>query len=387
MRPITIVGSIVIGTMSLLSLGVLPILLGGLNDAGLLSKAGIGQAATLELLGLTLGATVGGYWMARGAMRLKAAATALGLMAVNAANAHAETAAAVFFDRAAAGLLAGLLFGAANAIIVRSNNPGRLTGILCGASVVPQIGLAFLFPVLLIPAFGVAAGLYALAAGALIAALFAVTMADEVSVLERTDRKEFRFSGTVMLFGGATLLQAAGLGAAWTYIERVATQHGLGPSVIGLAFSASLASQVAASWLSAWLVASMAKWPSLLVLVTMQAGFIALALLTDAPAAFIVAICVFASAACALQAFQMAEVVRLDTTRRAAVLILPIILFGNGLGPLIASFATTDIDVLGGGWTAVAMTAASLLLYVGCASWSTRQRTASLLDTTSTIGS
>ncbi|WP_087002229.1 hypothetical protein [Rhizobium sullae] len=385
MSPTTIFGAIIIGTASLLSLGVLPILLGGLNDAGLLSKAGIGQAATLELFGLTLGATVGGYWMARGAMRLKTAATALGLVAVNVANAHAETTAAVLLDRAVAGLLAGLLFGAANAIIVRSNNPDRLTGILCGASVVPQIGLAYLFPVVLIPTFGVAAGLYALAAGALIAALFAVTLVDKVSVLERPERTGYRFSGAVMLFGGATVLQAAGLGAAWTYIERVATQHGLSPSVIGLAFSASLASQVAASWLSALLVPSMAKWPSLLMLVLMQAGFIALAILTDAPTAFIVAICLFASAACALQAFQMAEIVRLDTTRRAAILILPMILFGNGLGPLIASFATTEVDVLGGGWAAVAMTAASLLLYVACASWSTRQRTAAMLETTSTM--
>ena len=385
MRPITIFGSIIIGTVSLLSLGVLPILLGGLNDAGLLSKAGIGQAATLELFGLTFGATVGGYWMARGAMRLKTAATALGLVAVNVANAHAETTAAVLIDRAVAGLLAGLLFGAANAIIVRSNNPDRLTGILCGASVVPQIGLAYLFPVLLIPSFGVSAALYVLAAGALIAVLFAVSLEDQVSVLERPERTGNRFSGTVLLFGGATVLQAAGLGAAWTYIERVATQHGLSPSVIGLAFSASLASQVAASWLSAWLVPSMAKWPSLFVLVMMQAGFIALAILTDAPTAFIIAICVFASAACALQAFQMAEIVRLDTTRRAAVLVLPMILFGNGLGPVIASFATTEVDVLGGGWAAVAMTAASLLLYFASASRSRWQGAASMLETTSTM--
>ncbi|WP_194273776.1 MULTISPECIES: hypothetical protein [Rhizobium] len=379
MRPTTICGAIIIGTASLLSLGVLPILLGGLNDAGLLSKAGIGQAATLELFGLTLGATVGGYWMARGVMRLKTAATALGLVAVNVANAHAETTSAVLLDRAVAGLLAGLLFGAANAIIVRSKNPDRLTGILCGASVLPQIGLAYLFPVLLIPRFGVAAALYALAAGALIAALFAVTLIDKVSVLERGERTGIRFSGTVMFFGGATVLQAAGLGAAWTYIERVATQHGLGPSVIGLAFSASLACQVAASWLSAWLVPNAAKWPSLLMLVLAQAGFIALAILTDAPMAFIASICIFASASCALQAFQMAEIVRLDTTRRAAVLILPTILFGNGLGPLVASFATTETNVLGGGWAAVAMTALSFLLYSSVAFRSAGQTRSSLL--------
>jgi predicted MFS family arabinose efflux permease len=318
-------------------------------------------------------------------MRLKTAAAALGLVAVNIANAHAATTAVVLLDRAIAGLLAGLLFGAANAIIVRSNNPDRLTGILCGASVVPQIGLAYLFPVLLIPTFGVAAALYALAAGGVIAALFAVTLVDKLSGLEKPERMGTHFSGAVLLFGGATVLQAGGLGAAWTYIERVASQHGFDPSVIGLAFSASLASQVAASWLSAWLVPKMAKWPTLLMLVLAQGGFVALAILTDLPTTFITAVCIFASAACALQAFQMAEIVRLDKTRRAAVLILPMILFGSGLGPLIASFATTELDVIGGGWAAVAMTATSFLFYAACASWSKRQRTTSLLETTPTL--
>ncbi|NKL81203.1 hypothetical protein GFL18_33740 [Rhizobium leguminosarum bv. viciae] len=384
MSPTTICGAMVIGTASLLSLGVLPILLGGLDDAGLLTKAGVGQAAMLELFGLALGSTGGGYWMARGAMRLKTAAVALGLVAINVANAHAETTAVVLLDRAIAGLLAGFLFGAANAIIVRSNNPDRLTGILCGASVVPQIGLAYLFPVLLIPSFGVAAGLYTLAAGGVIAALFSVTLLDKLGDLEHPERTGMRLGGTVLLFGTATVLQAGGLGAAWTYIERVASQHGFSPSVVGLAFSASLATQVAAAWLSAWLVPKMAKWPTLLMTVLAQAGFIALAIITDLPTTFIAAVCIFAGAACALQAFQMAEIVRLDATRKAAVLILPMILFGNGLGPLIASFATTEADVLGGGWAAVAMTAASFLLYVGCAAWSSRQRSNSLLETTST---
>lgn len=384
MSPSTICGAMVIGTASLLSLGVLPILFGGLDDAGLLSKPGIGQAAMLELFGLALGASVGGYWMGRGAMRWKTAVAALGLLAVNVANAHAETAAAVLLDRAIAGLLAGLLFGAANAIIVRSNSPDRLTGILVGASVVPQIALAYLIPVLLMPKFGVAAGFYVLAAGALVAALFAVTLVDKVGGLAHPERTGIPFSRSVLLFGSATVLQAGGLGAAWTYMERVASQHGFGPSVVGLAFSASLASQVAAAWLSAWLVAKTAKWPTLLMLVLAQAGFTALAIVTVLPTAFIAAVCIFASAACALQAFQMAGIVRLDTTRRAAVLILPMILFGNGLGPLIASFATTEVDVLGGGWAAVTMTAASFVLYVACASWSTRHR-ASLLETTPTL--
>ncbi|PKA43633.1 hypothetical protein CWR43_11865 [Rhizobium sullae] len=387
MNPVTIFGAMVIGTASLLSLGVLPILLGGLDEVGRLSKAGIGQAAMFELFGLALGSAAGGYWMGRGAMRLKTVAAGLALAVVNVATAHSGSGVIILLDRAVAGLLGGLLFGAANAIIVRSNNPDRLTGILVGASVAPQIGLAYLIPVVLIPKFGIEAGFYALAAGAMAAAAFAVTLVDRVAIHVASERTRISFSGPLMLFCIGTVLQSGGLGAAWTYIERVANQHGLSPSIVGLAFSSALAGQVAAAWLSAWVVPKIAKWPTLFSLVLAQTVFTAVAVQIALPTAFVVSVCVFASAAAAAQAFQMAEIVRLDVTRKAAVLILPMILFGNGLGPLLASFATTEVDVLGGCWVAVAMSAISLLLYVVCAAVSARRRLTSPVEAKATLGS
>jgi hypothetical protein len=378
MNPVTIFGAMVIGTASLLSLGVLPILLGGLDEAGRLSKAGIGQAAMLELFALAFGSAAGGHWMARGSMRLKTVAAGIGLAAVNVATAYSVSETVILLDRAIAGLLGGVLFGAANAIIVRSKNPDRLTGILVGASVIPQIGLAFLIPVALIPRFGIEAGYYALAAGALVAAAFAITFSDRATPSVAGERARIPFSGPMVLFAVGTVLQSGGLGAAWTYTERVADQHGFSPSVVGLAFSSALAGQVGGAWLSAWMVPKIAKWPTLFLLVFAQAASIALAILLALPIAFVIAVFVFASVASAAMAFQMAQIVTLEPTRRAAALILPTILFGNGLGPLLASFATTDVNVLGGCWVAVAMTSVSLVLYIVCAGLSRRRTSPSL---------
>lgn len=364
MRPFTIGVALVIASLSLLSLGVLPILLGGLEQAGRITNAGIGQAAMLELFGLALGAAAGGYWMDSGSMRLKTAAVALSLAAVNVATAHAPSMALVLVERAVAGLLAGLLFGAGNAIIVRSKDPDRLTGILCGASVVPSIALAYLLPVAIIPRFGIEAGFYALGAGTLVALLFSVGLVDHVVKLEQPEHLPARLSWHLAMFSAALLLQSGGLGAAWTYIERLANQHGFSPSVIGLAVAGSLASQVAAAWLSAWVSPKVDKWQALLLLTVVQTGFIVLAILTGASASFIAAVCIFGGAAAAIQAFQVAGVIALDTTRRTAVLVAPMILLGNGTGPLIASFFTLQGDVSGGAWVAVTMTAFAALLYV-----------------------
>lgn len=364
MKPVTIVAALILGSASLLSLGVHPILLGGLEEAGRLSKAGIGQTATVELFCLALGAAIGGYRMGRSAMRAKTAIVALGLVAINIATAQAETMAMVLVSRAIAGFLSGLLYGAANAIIVRSDNPDRLTGILVGGSVIPSIALAYVIPVFLIPEFGIGAGFYALAGCTIVASVFVIGLVDRVSVLERSERIQGRFNLPLILFAAAIILQSGGLGAAWAYIERLADQHNFGPQVVGLAVAGSLATQVTGAWLSAWIVPKLPKSPTLLLLTMTQAGFIALCIVTDSSVAFIVSVCMFGGAAAAMQAFQVAQIIALDSTRRTAVLVSPLILFGNGCGPLIASFATTEVDVRDGGWAAAAMTAASALVFL-----------------------
>lgn len=363
MKASAICGALVAGSAALLSLGVLPILLGGLVEAGRLSQAGVGRAATLETLGLALGAGVGAHWMGRGSMRLKTASAAFALAAVNVATAHTASSAAVLLDRAAAGLLAGLLLGAANAIIVRTQTPHRLSGAMLGLSTLPQILAAYLLPVVVVPRFGVTAGFYLLAAGVLLAALCAWTMVDAVEPLERPRHNTARTSLPLLLFAGAVVLQSGGIGAAWTYVERLAHQQGFSPSTVGAAVAGGLACQLSGAWLSAWLSPRAPKWPSLLTLILLQTGFMALAVTTRAPAAFIASVCVLTGAPAAMQPFQVAEIIALDPTRRAALLVGPMILVGNSFGPLAASFAMTDSDVVTGFWTAILMTAAAAGLY------------------------
>jgi len=367
MKSVAIGGALVVGSASLLSLGVLPILLGGLAEAGRLSAAGVGQAAMLETFGLALGAAVGAHRMGRGAMRAKTALAALALVAVNVATAHAGAAGLILLERAVAGLLAGLLLGTANTVIVRTSHPHRLSGAMLGLSTLPQMAAAYLMPVLIIPRFGLAAAFYVLAGGVLTAALCAGALPDRTAPLPRTDDGEGAISASLLLFAAAVFLQSAAIGAAWTYVERLAHQQHFAPSTIGVAAAASLGCQVAAAWLSAGLSARVRKWPVLLTLIALQAGFMMLAVTTAAPGAFITAVCVFGAVPAAMQPLQVAEVIALDPTRRAALLVGPAILVGNGLGPLLASFATTTADVTAGFWMAVSMSLAALGVYALCA--------------------
>ena len=97
-----IAGALCIGAASLLSLGILPILLGSLVEAGRLTQAGVGQAAMLETFFLAFGAAFGAFWMGQGAIRTKTGIAALALAAMDIVTAHAGSTQAVLVDRTVA---------------------------------------------------------------------------------------------------------------------------------------------------------------------------------------------------------------------------------------------------------------------------------------------
>jgi fatty acid desaturase len=359
-----IAGALCIGAASLLSLGILPILFGALVSEGRLTQVGVGQAAMLETIFLAFGAAFGAFWMAQGAIRIKTGSVALLLVAMDVATAYARSTEAVLVDRSIAGLFAGLLLGAATTIIVRGKNPGRLSGILLGLGMLPQVAAGYLLPVYLIPAFGAASGFYLLAAGVLLAMLGILGLPSDLQPLTEEATASEPVGQPVILLFTAIVLQACGLGAAWTYLELLSHQQGFAPSVIGVAIAGSIACQVAAAWLAAWLSPRLRKWPVLLAFIALQTVTTAFAIVTASPALFIVAVCIFGAMPPAMQPFQVSEMIVLDRTRQAALLVAPMILFGNGLGPLIASAFATQTDVRIAFWAGVAMTAVSAFFYV-----------------------
>jgi fatty acid desaturase len=363
-RPSAITGALCIGAAALLSLGILPILLGALVQSGRLSQVGVGQAAMLETFFLAFGAAFGAFWMAQGAIRIKVASVALLLVAIDFATAHAGSTETVLVDRSIAGLFAGLLLGAATTIIMRGKNPGRLSGILLGLAMLPQVAAGYLLPVYVIPEFGAASGFYVLAVGVLVAMLGTVVLPTVLPPLAEESTASEPVGQPVIVLFTAIVLQSCGLGAAWTYLELLSHEQGFAPSVIGLAVAASIACQVAAAWLAAWLSPRLRKWPVLLTLIALQTIATALAIATASPALFITAVCVFGAMPPAMQPFQVSEMIVLDRARQAALLVAPMILFGNGLGPLIASAFATETDVRIAFCAGVAMTAASVVFYI-----------------------
>lgn len=363
-RAGVLTASLLIGAASMLILGIAPILFGGLAEAGRLSLAGVGQAATLETLGLAVGATFGPSVMNAGRMRAKTATAALLLMIVNLVMLRLRGATLILADRALSGLCEGFLLAAVIVVLTHSRRPDRMNGLLLGVSSVPQVVAAYLLPTAIIPRFGLDAGFLILVGGAVVAAAAAPALVERVRLSEDHLGGRLQLSPAACAFALGAFLQSVAIGGAWNYAERLAAQHHLGAQTVGAALASSLFFQVGGALASAWLSS---RLPARRVLVAgscVQALVLVGMVVLAAPLAYIALSCAFGLFWLALSPFQVREVIALDPSRRLAILMAPLGLVGMSVGPLAASFIVTDDDVSIGFWAAATLLAAAAALYV-----------------------
>lgn len=358
--------AMLIGTVAMLVMGVEPILLGRLAAAGRLSDAGIGRAATAEIFCLATGATVGPFFMNAGWMRFKVGVTSVCLTLCDLAIFWADSSWTVILQRGAAGFFEGLLLGAVSIILIHTARPERMTGLLLGISTTPQAFAAYLLPVLIIPKIGVNAGFVMLAIAASLSLLSSPWVVDRVETTDISKRHSFKLTIATAIFIFAVLLQNAGIGAAWNYIERLASSHRFSDQVVGLAISASLMFQIAGAFLAAWLSWRINTRWALIFGCIAQACLLSTMVWSKSPYGFVVLASCFGLFWLALLPFQTTWIIELDSSRTIAVLMTPIALLGLSVGPFVASFTTTATSVIGAFYFAIAALVIGGLLYCLC---------------------
>ncbi|MDB5714350.1 MAG: hypothetical protein JWO15_1747, partial [Sphingomonadales bacterium] len=102
-----------------------PILLGGLLAEHRLTASQIGQAATLEAIGMAVSAAVAGAWFKPNQLRMIAVAAAAMLCLANFMT-MLTNGDAILVSRALNGAASGVLLWILVGLMTRSENPGRL---------------------------------------------------------------------------------------------------------------------------------------------------------------------------------------------------------------------------------------------------------------------
>ncbi|HVZ69032.1 MAG TPA: hypothetical protein VG891_06180 [Rhizomicrobium sp.] len=353
---IVIGSSMLIGTASLMILGIQPVLLGALTQEGRISEASLGRLATVEVLALAIGSAIGARVLRKGRIALKVAIGCILLALFNAAIYAAHDPVMLFVTRGVAGLLEGFILGAAIVVITHSRSPDRLNGLFLALQTIPQAFLAYALPVSILPRVGADGGFAILAGLAGVAAVsaFVLTERHPPKADHATTSGKVWTLPVIGILVGVTLQNAA-IGGAWDYAERIAVQFHIPPGLVGSALSASLMFQVVGAFAVAWFA-----WRLPFRIVTIMGplcqGAVILAIASAATSSiYFGATAVFGLFWLALNPFQVRLLIDMEPSRQAVMVGTAITLFGLSAGPFLSSFGVSVGDVRGAFWIAAVM--------------------------------
>jgi hypothetical protein len=334
--------AILLGVVSLLMSGLMPLFLGALSGEHRLSPAGIGELATLELLSTAVVTGLAGAALKPNHLKLIAIVSSVLLAGANAATVGAHGA-FLMTIRTLAGVPEGLLLWLVVGVVARSRSPDQRAGVLFTAMAASQLVVAVILSLAVLPKYG-SDGAYLFVAG------FSALGIPLACILPNTyghlppgmEEGAPPLKGWISLFA-VFIFQAAVAGAS-VYIVPLALQAGLSDNVAQTAISIALAFEVLGAAL-ATIISGRVKFLDV-VLFSSAVLLADLAVYADHPPAWLFIVASAAIGFCALlvMPFFVPLTIKADPSRRAAVQIGGAQLLGGAIGPVLASLVVTDKD-------------------------------------------
>jgi hypothetical protein len=321
-------------------------LLGALADENRLDEAGIGAAATAELL--AIGLTTGLLAAMVPPRRLKTTnmVAALALAACNLAGCF--TAGAWFAaSRGASGVASGVLLWVAVCLITRARRPERVAGVFLTVQTLAQAGLAAMLPLTLMPRFGANGGLAVLAGIALASSTASVWIPSLLAALPKPEGGHGRVPISGFIGLGSVFFTMAGVVGLWIFVEQLGAAPSIGARAAGLAVALALAAQVAGSSAATFLSSRLPARP-----VLFGVGLLNLAVVyglgqrIGAPA-YLASVMLFGFLWLFAMPFQTRLLIDLDPTRRVAMQASAAQALGSAAGPIATSAFATKADLSG----------------------------------------
>lgn len=361
----TAIAGLFLGTVSFMITGIQPALLGGLVEEKRLTEAMLGRVAWAEVFALALVAAIGPQIIRLGSARRTIAAACLSLALCNAVVFVSHDANALIVSRLVAGALEGLLLATTNIAIRRARHPERLSATFLMVSAIPQVAVAYLLPVLLIPHFGADSGFALLGLLAVAGIFVAFLLGNEIQDAPAHKPGTRVWTVAVLIGLCGVILQNAANGAAWEYQARIGENLHFSGQVVGTAISADLICQIIGTFAVAAIAWRLPFRAVLLASTVIQAGIFVTMSTVRAPFAYIATCGIFGMLWLGVNPFQVSLLVDLDKTRQVALLLASLQLMGFSAGPLICSFFVSPGNVAGAFWCAAVMVLAALVLYIG----------------------
>ncbi|AVS73379.1 MFS transporter, partial [Paracidovorax cattleyae] len=243
-RPVALLSALGVGSLALLTLGLQPILLGELLEAGRLGLDGLGAVAMAEIIAQALGVLLGDQVLPLRFLPLATAGAALTAAALDWGTLHASGVLGFALVRGAAGLAEGILVWGTTAVIVRSAQPDRIAGAFFVTQTVAQALAGLLLAHVVIPAHGWQGAFTLLAALLAVPAVLAPALPRSLQPLPAADNGGFAWTPARAMPLLAAFLQLSTLGALWAYVEPLGRDAGLSATAVQTLIAACLGIQV-----------------------------------------------------------------------------------------------------------------------------------------------
>ncbi len=337
---------VALGVIALNIIGVLPVVLGALQDEHRLDASGIGISAMLELLAMGISTGLCGAFLKAERMKTIGVIGSIALAALHIGTLYASGL-GVFLVRTAAGLPEGLLLWITVGMVVRSRTPERWSGIFFTGQTVSQLILAAVFWVWVLPKFGANGGFMTLGLTSLLGVPIALMAPSRYKAMEQAGGSQGAPPPRGWFALLATVVIVASNGAVSVYLEPLAHQAGLSANVARLALFVSLAAQVAGGTL-ATLIAGKARYIMVFAVCVLSYLF-AWCIYGFRPAAgiFVAVTALAGFVTMLLNPFLTPMIIEADPTRRAGMQSAGAQILGGAAGPLLAAFLVSDADVRG----------------------------------------
>ncbi len=327
--------------------GVGPLLLGGLQAAGRLSAAQLGQAGTVELLAMGVAAALTGPLLGSGRLRLLAVLCGLLMAGLNCATTQVSGD-MLTLVRGLNGLPSGALIWMTTGLIVRSPRPERWSGLYLTVQTLAQLGVVAGISAFVLGPLGVDGGFLCLAGLGVISAVVGLAVPRAYAALPDTHEGPKRLPSPRGWFAlAAAFCFQAFILAVWIYMEPLSRQSGHPAGTVGVAMSLSLGAQVAGG-AAATVVAGRLPWFwALMGSIAGAVGLLGLFATMPGAPVFLAASAAFGFLWLFAAPYLTPMAIEADPSRRAASLGSGAALLGCSAGPFLASLVVSDADVRG----------------------------------------
>ncbi len=337
---------ITLGCISVLMLGLQPLLLGGLLEEHRLSVAQLTQAAMLEQLALGVVAGALGAFATRRRLHLLAGLGCL-LLAVSNVGCLAGSGLSLVLWRGLSGCGGGILLWIAGSIIAFSRTPARVAAIFVGAQAAFQCALAALLPVTLIPVLGTNGGFATLAALSLASIPLVRWLPADLPDLAKETLGRGRLGVGACAGLVASFFFMAAIVGLWVFVEPLGAARHVSSAAIRFADAVNLAAQFAGAVSAIVLAQRLIRSVGTVLVAGCAALLAAVALICAVPhdSAFLAALILHGFVWSIGLSFYVPLLVRTDPSRRGAMLLPGAQMLGGSAGPIITGWLATETQL------------------------------------------